>query len=428
MMRGWALLTAVLTFVFVVLGTFITRSGIVESVHAFSSDPVSTYLFLAIMVLSLLALLVLWVMRRGTFASGDDMESAASKNLSYYLTNIVMVFSAILLAYLTISSALPTWLPLGGMTVGTAAYEAVARPLGVLFCVLLAVCPFLAWKRTDGKEFWKNFRIPAVIAVVLFALLAGHWYTQLSPAYVANLEQTDAVAAADLAAMGPSWYYNGLALVGFLVAALLVAGSAYLIVRGVRSRMKNKGENAFVALGRLFWKSPAQAGGYLTHLGVGVILVGLIGSAMYVTDRTFAFTGIGDTHEVGAYTLTLESEESYVDEDRNQCSDVVIAVSKDGRELGTINPTLQFTAKSYYGQSRVEAKTISDPFEDLFVVYQGHYSNGNTVINARVNPLILAVWVGFVIVALGAVCATVPPRGSAALRVVEDAKPQAKKA
>ena len=428
MMRGWALLTAVLTFVFVVLGTFITRSGIVESVHAFSSDPVSTYLFLAIMVLSLLALLVLWVMRRGTFASGDDMESAASKNLSYYLTNIVMVFSAILLAYLTISSALPTWLPLGGMTVGTAAYEAVARPLGVLFCALLAVCPFLAWKRTDGKEFWKNFRIPAVIAVVLFALLAGHWYTQLYPAYVANLEQADAVAAADLAAMGPSWYYNGLALVGFLVAALLVAGSAYLIVRGVRSRMKNKGENAFVALGRLFWKSPAQAGGYLTHLGVGVILVGLIGSAMYVTDRTFAFTGIGDTHEVGAYTLTLESEESYVDEDRNQCSDVVIAVSKDGRELGTINPTLQFTAKSYYGQSRVEAKTISDPFEDLFVVYQGHYSNGNTVINARVNPLILAVWVGFVIVALGAVCATVPPRGSAALRVVEDAKPQAKKA
>ena len=62
------------------------------------------------------------------------------------------------------------------------------------------------------------------------------------------------------------------------------------------------------------------------------------------------------------------------------------------------------------------------------MVYQGHYSNGNTVINARVNPLILAVWVGFVIVALGAVCATVPPRGSAALRVVEDAKPQAKKA
>lgn len=419
MMRGWALLSATLTFVFVVLGTFITRSGIVESVHAFSSDPVSTYLFLAIMVLSLLALLVLWFMRRSTFIAGDDMESPVSKNLSYYLTNIVMVFSAVLLAYLTISSALPTWLPLGGMTVGTSAYETVARPLGVLFCALIAVCPFLGWKKTDGAEFWKNVRVPVIIAAVLFVLLAGHWWMHLVPAYEANLAQSDAVAVSDLMAMGPSWYYNGLALVALLAASLLVAGSAYLIVRGVRARMKNKGENPAVALGRLFWKSPAQAGGYLTHLGIGVILVGLVGSAMYVTDRTFAFSDIGDSYEVGGYTLTLEGEESYVDADNNQCSNVVISVSKDGRDLGTVNPTLQFTAKSYYGQSRVEAKTLSNPFEDLFVVYQGHYSNGHTVVNARVNPLILAVWVGFGIVTLGAACSTVPRRGSATLRVVE---------
>lgn len=418
-MKGWSLLTATLTFVFVILGTFITRSGIVESVHAFDSDPVSTWLFLAMMALSLAALLVLWLRRRQAFATDDDIESVASKNLSYYLTNIVMVFSAILLAYLTISSALPSWLPLGGMTVGRGAYETVARPLGVLFCALAAVCPFFSWKRTDGKEFWKNVRIPAVVALVLFALLAGHWYTQLYPAYVANLSQADTVAVADLKAMGPSWYYNGLALFGFLVAALLVANSAYLIVRGVRSRMKNKGENAAVALGRLFAKAPAQAGGYLTHLGLGVVLVGLVGSAMFVTDRTFAFTEAGQTAQVGAYTLTYESEDSYVDDDRNQCSDVVLAVTKDGRDLGTVNPTLQFTAKSYYGQSRVTAETRSSLLEDLFVVYQGHYSDGATVVNIRVNPLILAVWVGFGIMLAGIVCSTWPKRGSSALQLVE---------
>lgn len=428
-MKGWALLTATLTFVFVILGTFITRSGIVESVHAFDSDPVSTYLFLAMMVLALVALLVLWFMRRKSFITDDDMESIASKNLSYYLTNIVMVFSAILLAYLTISSALPGWLPLGGMSVGTGAYETVARPLGILFCALAAVCPFFSWKKTDGKEFWKNVRIPLVIAVVLFALLLGHWYTNLYPAYVDNLNQPDTVAVADLRAMGPSWYYNGLAIVGFLVASLLVAASAYLIVRGVRSRMKNKGENVAVAFGRLFAKAPAQAGGYLTHLGLGVVLVGLIGSAMFVTDRTFAFSEVGQQAQVGSYVLTLESENSYVDEDRNQCSDVTLAVSKDGRDLGTVNPTLQFTAKSYYGQSRVTAETRSSLFEDLFVVYQGHYSDGQTVVNARVNPLILAVWAGFGIMVLGIVCATAPRRGSAALRVIEGGqKPVAKKA
>ena len=428
-MKGWALLTATLTFVFVILGTFITRSGIVESVHAFDADPVSTYLFLAMMLLALIALIVLWFMRRVSFMTDDDMESIASKNLSYYLTNIVMVFSAILLAYLTISSALPSWLPLGGMSVGTGAYETVARPLGVLFCALAAVCPFFAWKKTDGKELWKNIRIPVVIAVVLFVLLAGHWYVNLYPAYEANLAQPDAVAVADLRAMGPGWYYNGLALVGFLVASLLVAGSAYLIVRGVRARMRNKGENALAALGKLFVKAPAQAGGYLTHLGLGVVLVGLVGSAMFVTDRTFAFSEVGQQAQVGSYVITLEGENSYVDEDRNQCSDVTLSISQDGRDLGTVNPTLQFTAKSYYGQSRVTAETRSTPFEDLFIVYQGHYSDGATVVNVRVNPLILAVWVGFGIMVIGIICATWPRRGSAALRLVEDAKkPAASKA
>ena len=419
MMKGWALFTAALTFVFVVLGTFITRSGIVESVHAFSSDPVSTYLFLAIMVLSLAVLLVLWLMRRKTFIAEDDIEKIASKNGSYYLTNIVMVFSAILVAYLTIASALPSWLPAGGMSIGTGAYETIARPLGVLFGLLAAVCPFLSWKRTDGREFWKNVRIPALVAVVLFAVLVGHWAVNLLPVYDANLAQEDAMAAADLKAMGPAWYYHGLAVAALLVGSLLAAASAYLIVRGVRARMANKGENPAVALGRLFAKSPAQAGGYLTHLGLGIVMVGLVGSAMYVTDRTFSFTEEGQTAEIGAYALTLESEESYYDEDMNSCSDVVLAVTRDGRDLGTVNPALEFTAKSYYGQARVTAETRSTPFEDLFIVYQGHNSDGSIAVNVRINPLISLVWAGFGVMALGIVCATWPRRGQAALRAGE---------
>ncbi len=430
MMKGWALFTATLTFVFVILGTFITRSGIVESVHAFSSDPVSTYLFLTIMVVSLLVLLVLWFMRRKTFLSGDDIESVMSKNGSYYLTNIIMVFSGILVAYLTVSSALPSWLPAGGLSIGSGAYETIARPLGIVFCALAAVCPFLAWKKTDGREFWKNVRIPAVVAAVLFAALAGHWALNLVPVYADNIAQ-GGTTASDLQAMGPAWYYHGLALLALLVAALLAANSAYLIVRGVRARMRNKGENPALALGRLFAKSPAQAGGYLAHLGLGIVLAGLVGSSMYVTDRTFSISSEGETVQIGSYTLTLESEESYYDEDMNSCSDVVLSVTHNGRDLGTVNPTLQFTAKSYYGQSRVEAETLSTLYEDLFIVYQGHNSDGSVVINARINPLISLVWVGFGIMAVGIVCATWPRRGAAALRggagAAGQAAPAAKK-
>ena len=440
-MKGWSLLTATLTFVCVVLGTFITRSGLVQSVHAFDSDPVSTYLFLAIMIAALAVLLVLWLARRGSFTEDDDIESMASKNGSYYLTNIIMVFSAVLLAYLTVASALPTWLPAGGTSAGSGTYETIARPLGVLFCAMAAVCPFLAWKKTDGREFWKNVRVPAVVAAVLLVALAGHWACNLLPVYEANLAQSDTTAVADLQAMGPGWYYNGLAFLALVVACLLVANSGYLIVRGTRSRMKNKSENAALALGRLFVKSPAQAGGYLTHLGLGIVLAGLVGSSMYVTDRTFSFTEEGQSVQVGAYTITYERQNIYeegvdgmtydssrgtwYDEDKNICTNVVLSVSRDGQELGEVTSSLEFTAKSYYGQTRVNAVTLSNPFEDLFVVYQGHNTDGSVAVNARVNPLISLAWAGFAVMAAGIVCATWPRRATPALKVLDGGRAKA---
>lgn len=412
MMKGWAVFTATLTFVFVVLGTFITRSGIVQSVHAFDDDPVSLYLFLAIMLGALVVLLVLWVMRHKSFQSADDIEKVVSKNGSYYLTNLIMVFSGILLAYLTVSSALPSWLPSGGLTIGSNAYETVARPLGVILCALAAVCPFLMWKKTDGRQFWSNMRIPLIVAAVLAVALVGHWAFNLLPVYEANLNQADTVAAADLENMGPAWYYNGLALVALLVASLLVAASCYLVVRGVRARMKNKGESLGRAVVGLVAKTPAQAGGYLTHLGLGIVLVGLVGSAMYITDRTYIFNE-GDTARVGAYTLKLtDATDAYLDEDQNRLSDVTLEVSRAGQVVQTVKPALEWTAKSYYGQTFVTACTVSNPFEDLFISYQG-YSSSGYIVNARINPMISLVWVGFAVMVVGIVCAVLPKRPSA---------------
>ena len=411
MMKGWAVFTATLTFVFVVLGTFITRSGLVESVHAFDNDPVSLYLFLAVMLGALIVLLVAWIMRRQSFQSSDDIEKVVSKNGSYYLTNLVMVFAGILLAYLTVSSALPSWLPAGGLTIGTGAYETVARPLGVILCALAAVCPFLMWKKTDGKQFWSNMRLPLIIAAVLAVALIGHWAFNLLPAYEANLSQADTVAAADLQNMGPAWYYNGLAVIAMLVGSLLVADSAYLVVRGVRARMNNKGENLPRAIAGIVTKTPAQTGGYLTHLGLGIVLIGLVGSAMYITDRTYIFNE-GDTARVGAYTLKLaDATEAHYDEQNNRLSDVTVEVSKGGQVIDTLNPALEWTAKSYYGQTFVTACTVSNPFEDLFVSYQG-YSSSGYIVNARINPMISLVWAGFIVMTIGIVCAAAPKRSS----------------
>ena len=415
-MKGWALLAATLTFCFVVLGTFITRSGVVESVHAFSEDAVSTVLFLLIIVAALVTLGVLWFVRRPSrdFFSDDDIESVVSKNGSYYLTNLVMTFSAILLAYLTVSSALPAWLPLGGSTVGTGAYESVARPLGVAFCALAAVCPFLSWKRTDGAQFAKNVRIPALVGVIVFVLLMVLYVTKLLPAYQADVAAGGDIAA-NLASYGPAWYYNGLAVLGLLVAALLAANSAYLLVRGVHARMRNKGEGAGKALVQLFAKSPASAGGYLTHLGLGIVLVGLVGSAMFVTERTFTLSADTDaTVTIGAYTLEYTGDESAYDASGNMVYTAHVKASKGDTDLGEMDPQIALTKASNYGQTKLTAQTRHSASEDLFVAFQGYGSDGSVVLNARVNPLISLAWAGFVVMTIGIICATLPKRAETA--------------
>ena len=171
--KRWSMFAAVITFIFVVLGTFITRSGLVQSVHAFAEDPVSTYFFLAIMVLAALSFLVLLVYRHGTLDDAEEIESLASKGGSYYLTNLVCIVGAVLVAYLTVSSSLPTWMPLGGQVVSAGVYNAVARPATALFGLLMAVCPMLGWRRTDGAAFARNMRVPAVLGASLFVVPHG---------------------------------------------------------------------------------------------------------------------------------------------------------------------------------------------------------------------------------------------------------------
>ena len=170
---------------------FISRSGLVQSVHAFEGDPVSLALFGALIGASILAGIVGLIVRWKSFgpasSGADDVENMLSKDAAYYFNNVIMVVFAVLLTYLTVSSALPAFLPFGGQTVSAGTYNAIARPLGVIYLAILAVCPLLSWGRTEGKQFWKRARIPGICAVVLFAVLMFYFVTYLLPSYDAIL-------------------------------------------------------------------------------------------------------------------------------------------------------------------------------------------------------------------------------------------------
>ncbi len=409
--KRWSIMCACLTFAFVILGTFITRSGLVQSVHAFAGDPVSLVLFLSLIIISVLAGAVGLVVRRKTFgvsAAVDEAERMLSKETAYYVNNLIMIVFAVLLAYLTVASALPTWLPFGGQALSAGTYNTIARPLGILYLLVLAVCPLLGWGKTDGRAFLRQARIPALCAVLMFIGLMVYFATTLVPAYDAVIA-AGGTAAEGLASEGPRLYYNGLAVAGFAVASILLFNSLYMVVRSARAKTADVRR-----------KLPLF-GGSICHAAMAVILVGLIGSSMYVSEHAGYMPydsqtdTAGETFVAGDYTLAYTGNTI---EELGNGDDVMYTVTfnvtRDGEPVGTVSPAVQLVKSTQ--QQKLVASVLSFPTEDLFVVYRGVGADGSFSLDVRVNRLISLVWVGFGLLMVGAAFALFGKRSNPALR------------
>lgn len=423
--KRWAVMCTCITFAFVIVGTFITRSGLVQSVHAFEGDPVSLVLFLALIILSVLVGIVGLVIRWKSFGpaqGGEDaIENMASKDAAYYFNNVIMVVFAFLLAYLTISSALPSWMPFGGQAVSSGMYNTIARPLGIVYCMILAVCPLLSWGKTEGKQFWKRARIPALCALVLFVGLMVYFFTYLLPSYNDMAAAAQAAVAAGgtddgtVLAYGPSWYYNGLAVVGFIVASLLFFNSLFMLGRGLRAYKKKSGKNVFASVFGMFKDHAATYGGFVAHLSMALILVGLIGSSMYVTEKVeylkYDSEIDGTTEEFTIQDFTLKYTGNAIDQLENG-TDVLYTlefdVYKGDAFVGHVEPSVQLVTTTQ--QQKLLASVISFPEEDLFVVYRGVNTEGDYALDVRVNPCISLVWVGFGLMMVGILLALIGRR------------------
>lgn len=397
--KRWAVMCACLAFTFVVVATFITRSGIVQSVHAFAGDSISLALFGGLIAASLVVSIAGLVFRWKTFAPDvegrDDVEHMFSKDAAYYFNNVIMMAFALLLAYMTLTSALPAWMPFGGDSLGTSAYEAIARPLGIVYLLILAVCPLLAWGKTDSRAFLRNARVPAACAVALFAVLVFWWATRLAPLYDAAMAKADAHAETLLEA-GPGWYYNALAVAGLFTASLLFFNAAFMFVRGLRARSK---------------RGPA-IGGALAHTAMAIALVGLIGSSMFVFEESGYLDGEeGSSLEVLEYELVHagNSVTDNTDENGMVLYEVSFDVYKSGAYVGQATPSVQLDTSTQ--QQKLNAAVVGFPEEDLFIVYRGVNDEGAFSLDVRVNPLISLVWTGFALLMLGTFCALVMPRG-----------------
>jgi len=389
-LKKWAVMMSAFTFMLVLLGTFITRSGVIQSVHSFGEDPLSLWWFLGMMFLAIAVPAVALVVRSQTFKDAGQFVSLISKEGSYYLNNVLMLFSALLVALLTLSPALQ------GPTFSAPTFDLLARPVGIFYVLLMAVCPILSWGVTEPETFWKRAKWPLGIAAVLGAGLLAIWALFLLPNYTVNPNGLPGLVGIQ----APLDHIES--FIGLLVAALAMALPVYLFVDGSRKRAAARGENAFKSFAHILFKARTQSGGYLTHLGVGMVLVGLVGSTMYVKSEVITLQETpGSKATVGGYTVVFQGFDEQTLSNKDVVQTVKIDLEQNGKTIAKLEPSVvQMANRAAKQSTRFNAAVDVGLLRDVFVAFQGADTAGLSF-EVKINPLISWAWVGFVIMIMG---------------------------
>lgn len=374
MLRVWNVSLAVATFALALFGTFLTRSGVVSSVHAFASSPIGPFLIGAVfVVVAVSGGLIAW--RLPELRSTATLESVASRESSFLLNNLLLVGMAFAVLWGTVFPIIARAVRGVEMTVGAPFFNAVMSPMGIALLALVGFCPLLAWRKTSMARLRRNFVAPlgtgAATAVVLFVLGAG--------------KRPGALLVASLAAF---------------VAATIVAE----LYRGARARRRLKAESWSAAVTGLFSRNPRRYGGFVIHLGVVVLLLGIAVNVAYKTDHR-ATLAVGESTRIAGYELVLSSLQTQETSARfGTVATLAVRRASDGKPLGSVLAQRFFYENQ--DQPTTEVGIRATPGEDLYVILEAaDPAQGQASLRLLLNPGVLWIWVGGLLMLTGGLLA-----------------------
>jgi cytochrome c-type biogenesis protein CcmF len=386
MLKVWNMWLVFATFWLAILGTFLTRSGIISSVHAFAQSSIGEWFFW-FLIISFVSFLFFFLKNKSHLRSEHKLESLISRESSFLFNNLLFV----LLCFTVLWG---TWFPKiselaqgNKVTVGAPFYNRVAVPVAMLLLLLTAVGPLLAWRKTSLESLKRNFLWPTVgaIAVAVFLMITPESWG--SPFGLRPWKDF-------------SYFYSLMAIALSVLVTLTVASEFY---RGGRVIAKHTGQNMFASMVQLTHRNTRRYGGYIVHFGVVVVIIGLAGAA-FNQDKEQAL-GFGDRLTLGAYTLICRS---YTQEDKpNYASEwAIIDIEKNGRQIDTLYPERRFYKASQQAQTMPSIRSTLK--EDLYLVYEGQDATGKPILKAHLNPLVMWLWLGVWIIIGGTILALVP--------------------
>jgi cytochrome c-type biogenesis protein CcmF len=377
MLRVWNVSLVIVTFFLTIFGTFMTRSGVVQSVHAFGEDPELARLFAGFMVLTLAVSFGMVIYRLPLLRARNELDSWISREAAFMFNNWILLFSAFFVLFATmfptISEAI--WGAQGRITVGATFFNQWMIPIGLTMLVLTGIGPLLAWRKSTLVNLKDQF---------LFPVLSG------------------VVAGIIVLAVGIRIWSSGLCLAfgGFVMGTVIQE-----FWRGARVRQQTSGTDLFTALIGLVGRNKRRYGGYLVHVGVVLIFLGFAGENFKLQET--ALLTPGRQVEIGEFMVRMDALR-VTDDIRKQAVTAHVTALRNGSEIAKLYPARWFF-RGREDEPTTEVAIRRSVGGDLYIVMPAYDpATQSATLEITVTPLINWLWLGFGVLAIGTLIGLLP--------------------
>jgi cytochrome c-type biogenesis protein CcmF len=387
MLKLWNFVLIVLAFGLSIFGTFITRSGVISSVHSFALSSIGPFFvgFLAVTT----AFALFWIiLRSNELRSELRMRSFLSREATFVLNNWLFISICFAIFWGTVFPILSELFTGEKISVTAPFFNQVNWPLGLALLVLTGVCPLIAWRKASWRNFQRNFLNPLLMG--LFVLVG-------------------------LIILGMR---NWIALAFFASSGFVLMTIVLELYRGARARQHIRRAKFPSALRDLVLMNKRRYGGFIVHVGVVFALIGIIASSFFSVEDTFTVQQ-GESFQIEGYELKYHE----LMQRRDPEKDVVFAyvgLLKDGEEYAALYPQKDFHHKSEQPATEVAIRSL--PHEDLYVVLSAWSEEGSATFHVFVNPLVQMIWIGIGVMVFGGVFVIFPDKKRVAVTSSQEPK------
>jgi cytochrome c-type biogenesis protein CcmF len=378
MMKVWNVWLVFTTFMLCILGTLLTRSGVVSSVHAFAQSSIGGW-FVGFLIIVFLVCAAAYWKNRDYLRSDNQLDSLVSRESSFLFNNLILLAACFAVLWGTLFPVLSEWVEGSKISVGPPFFNKVMIPIALFLLMLTGVGPLLAWRKTSFDALKRNFAWPlggGVLAGVI-ALIFG--------------------------------FRDVYALMCLILSVFVTLTIASEFFRGARVISSRDGTNLLTSVGELTMRNTRRYGGYIVHFGMVLVFIGIAGTPFNRDIQKDL--GIGDTLKIGPYTILCQNFDQ-VANNNYQSQRATLEVFKNGKSDMMLYPERRFFLTSQITETMVAVQ--SSPLRDLYVVYAGQSpESGRPSVHAYLLPLVKWIWFGGIVVVLGTLLALIPNRRTA---------------